>query len=421
MKKEVLFLLAVVLISSLLFVNNIFAQEEEETSNSISEEIDEVLADEDITAEDLGVSDPTLLPDSPFYFLKDAWRNIRTSLTFNSVKKAEVRLQYANQRLIEIKKLAQKNNKEDTIQKAVEKYQTEMERIRNRTEKFRENAQDNPDIDGFLNRFTDRTMKQQQLMDRLEKNLSDKPEVMEKIQAAKEKSLENFGEVIGRLEENKEQIRERIENNLEGIEGSQYKKFKNLEVLIRLEEKVPEQAKEAIQQAQENALKRLNNNLEQMSPENQEKFSDYLDNISGDQTTHLQILQRLKETQPSQTLRQIIEQNRERAEERVQNLNQDMINVQERIRERVQERVEEQTEAGESVQQGSPTGQAVACPMIWSPVCGKDGKTYGNPCLAKTAGVEIASQGKCNMNIESGGQNTGGSTNTQGSGPGSGK
>src|SRR3989344_2409158 len=212
------------------------AQEETSTAEAVN-------LDENIQAEDLWISDPNILPDNPLYFFKNLGRGVQNLFTFNPIKKAELKEKFTNEKLLEIKKMVEKNKSQNAISRAIDSYQKESETAQKTAEKIKETAAENEKVGKFLDKFIQQQVLQQKILQRLETQVS--TTTFAKIQEAREKHLEKFGQVMAKLE-NKENIQDRLEKNLQIVKGSEFKDFKNLEVLKELKEKVPDEAKEAI-------------------------------------------------------------------------------------------------------------------------------------------------------------------------------
>lgn len=361
------------------------------------------ILEEEITAADLNLKEPTLLPDNPFYFLKNWSRGIQSLFTFDKVKNAELKQKFADERLLELKKLVENNAKSEVIQKATENYKKELEKIKNEVEKIKDKADTNPTVDKFLDKFTNQQILHEKILEKLEDQVTS--EVYIKIKEAREQHLEKFGEVMTKLENRTEKIKERVEKSLEEQEGSKYKNFKNLEVLLEIEKKVPEQAKEAIRQAQENALNHLNGDLSQMSPEDQEKFKSFLGQIYGDKENQLEILQNIKlEIKDNPQLEEKLEQAREKILEKIR------VKNEQKNCPLIETPNSDFCKDGRILPQRDENGCIVdynclipgetekptqVCIMVWDPVCGKDGKTYSNECFARIAGVQVDYKGVC--------------------------
>ncbi len=301
MKKQIFLGFLILGIAIITPLNVYGAENSEPASELISEKVqaievnEDVELDENIIADDLDISEQNVLPNNPFYFFKRGWRGIQSAFIFNPVKKAELKLRFADERLIEAKKMAEavdSKKASDIISKAIENYEKEVKRVKEQMDKFE--GIDVERVEKFVERFSDHQIKQQKLIDRIENKLTEKGVAPEKIEAIienKQRAMEHFANGVLSVA-NPEVLREKLEKVIEEGSGSEFKHFKNLEILKSLEERVPEEARKSIIKAQENAKKSLNNFLSD-NKENSEKFKNFIENSGGDALRKLKVIDEL--------------------------------------------------------------------------------------------------------------------------------
>jgi rRNA-processing protein FCF1 len=160
---------------------------------------------DEVSAQDLGVSDPILLPNNPFYFLKEWGRGIQSFFAFGSLKKAELEQKFANERLIELRKLVEEGKiSSEILTKAADKYKKTMEKIKDAVDKGDGN------VNKFLDKFANQQILHEKILQKLETQVPE--QVIEKIQEARDQHLENFKDVMIKLEDNSDKIVEKIQN-----------------------------------------------------------------------------------------------------------------------------------------------------------------------------------------------------------------
>lgn len=294
----------------------------QESSAVATETLSDVTLDENVTAADLNIKEPTLLPTSPYYQIKNIWRGLRSTLTFDPVKKVELKLQYANEKLIEAKSMAKIENNQEAVVKAIKGYGKEMNQLTEIVENFSDELKKNSST--LTEKIIDNSFKQQKLIDGIEKGLENAQ--LKETNQIRTKALEKLGETIVNIVPS-EQIQERIEVALQNQTGSEFKDLKNLGVLKIVEQKLPEKAAEAVQEVQKNILEKLEIKINSFQEQDKEKFQNYIENLGGSATAHLQIIKDISENGLPGEIGQKLEEIKEQIIEKVEKMEQGQVQI----------------------------------------------------------------------------------------------
>lgn len=455
MKKYTILFLSLFLLVGLIF-SDVYAQENNQDVIDI-EGAEEVL--EETTLSDLGIEDPGLLPSSPFYFIKNWRRGFQRLFTFNEVAQVELELRFANEEAAEAKKLEEQDpGNVKAIRKAFENFQRSHDLLLAKLEALKENSE-NPNVDRLLNRLVEKSVRHERLFDELRDKFEDKDELRNAIEKAKEKledsltkafekdkpekfisRLDKFFEnskggdlkhfhslrLIDRLQDRSseelrpylDRFREKLSDRLENRLG-QFVEKRDLEDLERIFKRLPgndAHRASVLEEIRGRSDESIREKLEKSSASLEKEIvnSRHILESAREQIAKAErVLQNLeRKLSELVVITDVVVSHHEGAgahlkkakilfEEKkygealgqarsAEALARNALSIIEKL-----PRISEETADGEIKERPPREEGNKICIQVYAPVCGADGKTYGNKCYAEVADVDIKHEGKC--------------------------
>ena len=231
--------------------------------------------------------EPRILPGNPLYFFKTAWRETKAAFTFDPQKDAELRLRYANEKILEANILTNQGNAGRAADH-LKSYTRELGKANQFSARLEESNKEA--AQNIAERAAKSQLKHQILIGKVERE-APVGKIVE-VKEARAKTLSEIAKTMEQLDA-PEKVEKVLTTSLRQ-DGSPFRSLRNLEVLKALEGKVPDKAKDAIKLAEENSLKNFVNNLEALPAEHKKLLSGYAENSGGDDTLYLKVIDDLK-------------------------------------------------------------------------------------------------------------------------------
>lgn len=246
--------------------------------------------DESFTPEDFGLTSVGFLPNSPLYLFKAARRGFSDALTRDPAAKLQNSLRFAAEKLLEAEALSQAGARESAVASALDNFKSEINRARARAEAAAAELGDSEKGKEVGRSMMDAVIKYEKLIGKIEKGTSGN--AVSAAAEAKGQAAEALGAAFAFVPP--KEAAGTLSDVLDSQRGSNFKEFKNLEVLKTVEEKAPEGALNAIHAAQQSQLTKLENNLDAGGSGSRAGFGDIVQNIGGNETRHLEIINDLE-------------------------------------------------------------------------------------------------------------------------------
>ncbi len=240
--------------------------------------------DENIKPEDLGVGDPNILPDSPLYGFKNMTRGFRSFMTRDPAKKAELKMEFANEKLIEAQKMSTQGKSSQAVKSAVESYEKEVGRVKTEVGKLQQAQVSTAKIERVVEKALDSQFKHNKALGKMMKENTD---IATDIEQKKQEVMKNLTGSVASIVDSGV-FQKKFEEAVQNQKGSAFKHFKNVEVLEEVKDFVPEQARGAIENAIKQSSKLFQEDFSAATQDQRKIFNKYVEKMGGNEVRQLE-------------------------------------------------------------------------------------------------------------------------------------
>lgn len=177
-------------------------------------------AQTEISYGDLEISDPGILPTSPWYFLKEWGRGIQLFFTFNPVDRAKLELKFTNEKAAEALKVDETSTDDDnsSIARAFDNYKNSAESLKDKLKRLPQTSE-NSNVKELIDDVDERLQKHELLFDQLAKKHLGQPKFEDIANRLKE-LREKTAEAVSEAGEKDENIKSRAETAIKDAQNS---------------------------------------------------------------------------------------------------------------------------------------------------------------------------------------------------------
>ncbi len=272
------------------------------------EKSQEAKLDLTVSAKDLGVSTPIILPDSPLYKIKSIIRLLQLAITFDPLAKAELLIQQDNQKTLEAAELIRENSSLIAVNKSLgvlKEIEDDFARLKSHANDLAKLKKENPQkVDSLIDRIIANGLARQTVFSAIEDKVYGEDFVrVEKIRTG---VLKNGIDTLLKLSDGDAGILvTKLEQAVNKSTGSKFKELKAIELLVEIKRFQPEKIGLVIAASQTKLIKKFEAKiLEIKQKERNAELLSYVDSFSGNPVRQFEALDSLKKdfTNPSTKL-----------------------------------------------------------------------------------------------------------------------